>query len=45
MLITASAVPNAYSRDALWNFGLLVGLIGILGWAVSIALPPPKHKP
>ena len=36
MLITASAVQNAWSRDLLWNFGCAVGALGLLGWALTM---------
>lgn len=36
MLITASAVPEAWSRDSLWNFGSAVGALGLIGWALTM---------
>jgi hypothetical protein len=36
MLITASAVHNAWSQDTLWNFGCAVGALGLIGWALSM---------
>ena len=38
MLITASAVPNAWSRDTLWNFGCAVGTLGLFGWALTMGV-------
>ena len=40
MLITASAVPNAWSQDTLWNFGTAVGALGLIGWALSMGVRP-----
>lgn len=40
MLITASAVPNAWSQDTLWNFGSAVGALGLIGWALSMGVRP-----
>ena len=40
MLITASAVPNAWSQDTLWNIGSAVGALGLIGWALSMGVRP-----
>jgi hypothetical protein len=42
MLITASAVPAAWSRDTLWNFGCAVGALGLCGWALTMGSRPPR---
>ena len=38
MLITASAVHEAWSRDTLWNFGCAVGALGLIGWALTMGV-------
>jgi hypothetical protein len=42
MLITASAAPNAWSRDTLWNFGVAVGTLGLFGWALTMGVRPSR---
>lgn len=37
MLITASAVHNAWSQDTLWNIGSAVGALGLIGWCLAWA--------
>jgi hypothetical protein len=44
MVITASAVPNAWSQDTLWNFGSIVGALGLIGWALSIGVRPGRDN-
>jgi hypothetical protein len=43
MLIAASAVPEAWSREWLWNFGCVVVALGLIGWALSF-YGRPKEK-
>lgn len=38
MLITASAVPHAWSQDTLWNFGCATGALGLIGWALTMGV-------
>jgi hypothetical protein len=40
MLVAASAVPNAWSRDTLWNFGCATGALGLFGWALTMGVRP-----
>jgi hypothetical protein len=40
MLIAASAVPEAWSRESLWNFGFVVEALGLIGWALSLYVRP-----
>jgi hypothetical protein len=40
MLITASAVPHAWSQDMLWNFGCATGGLGLIGWALTMGVRP-----
>jgi hypothetical protein len=44
MLITASAVHEAWSRDTLWNFGSVVGALGLIGWALSMGVRPGRNN-
>lgn len=44
MLITASAVPNAWSRETLWNFGCAVGALGLIGWALTMGVRPGREN-
>ena len=44
MLITASAVPSAWSREALWNFGCIVGALGLIGWALTMGVRPGRDN-
>jgi hypothetical protein len=44
MLITASAVQNAWSRDILWDFGCAVGALGLFGWALSMGTRIGREK-
>jgi hypothetical protein len=45
MLITASAVPSAWSRETLWNFGCAVGALGLIGWALTMGVRPGRDNP
>jgi hypothetical protein len=44
MLITASAVHNAWSQDTLWNIGSAVGALGLIGWALSMGVRPGRDN-
>jgi len=44
MLIAASAVPEAWSRESLWGLGCGVGTLGLIGWALSMAVRPGREK-
>ena len=44
MLITASAVHNAWSQETLWNFGCAVGVLGLIGWALSMGVRPGRDN-
>ncbi len=44
MLITASAVNLAWSRETLWNFGSVVGALGLIGWALSMGVRPGRDN-
>jgi hypothetical protein len=44
MLITASAVPHAWSQETLWNFGCAVGALGLIGWALTMGVRPTRDN-
>ncbi|HVT30820.1 MAG TPA: hypothetical protein VHE81_22635 [Lacipirellulaceae bacterium] len=44
MLITASAVPDAWSRETLWSFGCAVGALGLIGWALTLTVRPDRER-
>jgi hypothetical protein len=44
MLIAASAVPEAWSRETLWDFGCVVGALGLIGWALTMGVRPGREN-
>jgi len=44
MLVAASAVPAAWSRETLWNFGCAVGALGLIGWALTMGVRPGRDN-
>jgi hypothetical protein len=44
MLIAASAIPEAWSRETLWNFGCAVGALGLIGWALTMGVRPGRDN-